>query len=241
MRFLFHAGQILNIKACVSLLISILSQLLNPRLFACLIRTFPLHAPILDVCRHVMLNPTTLIAASAAIALLTEVCAGPLALRNEEPPQPACTSPFQPFVYAGCFSDPSSPRGLLYSSGLPTQNMTVETCVAYCKGMPTSSYSQLLPDMYRQRLQVCWFGILWRVLLRCFGQWCSTPRERLLVPLHGKLERGLWWKRYSLDLPGSYISSCERQYNLRLPVFRMLLGGDIRSLLGVDANPTEHI
>ncbi|KIM95067.1 hypothetical protein OIDMADRAFT_149202 [Oidiodendron maius Zn] len=81
-----------------------------------------------------MISLRAFITASAAVTLIAGVTAGPVVQRNEEPPQPACTSPFQPFVYAGCFSDPSSPRGLLYDSGLPTQNMTVEICVAFCKG-----------------------------------------------------------------------------------------------------------
>ena len=71
--------------------------------------------------------------ASAALTLFSGVNAG-LVQRNEEPAQPSCTD-FTPFVYSGCFQDPSSPsRALLYNSGLNTQNMTVETCVAFCKG-----------------------------------------------------------------------------------------------------------
>ncbi|KAH8658736.1 WSC domain-containing protein [Tricladium varicosporioides] len=55
--------------------------------------------------------------------------------RNQEPSKPSCTD-FTPFVYAGCFEDPPSPapHTLLYTSGLSTQNMTIETCVAFCKG-----------------------------------------------------------------------------------------------------------
>lgn len=49
-------------------------------------------------------------------------------------PLPPCTSPFQPFVYAGCFKDPSSPPALTFRSSLSTQNMTIEICVAECKG-----------------------------------------------------------------------------------------------------------
>jgi hypothetical protein len=91
--------------------------------------------PSFEVSYNTMLDLKTFIAASAAAALFAGARASELVVRNGEPAKPACTTPFQPFVYAGCFSDPSSPQGLLYTSGLPTQNMTVEICVAFCKGM----------------------------------------------------------------------------------------------------------
>lgn len=47
---------------------------------------------------------------------------------------PPCTAPFQPFVYSGCFQDPTSQPALDYRSSLPSNNMTVELCVAECKG-----------------------------------------------------------------------------------------------------------
>lgn len=47
---------------------------------------------------------------------------------------PPCTTPFQPFVYSGCFQDLSSPPALAYRSSLSIDNMTVELCVAECKG-----------------------------------------------------------------------------------------------------------
>ncbi|TVY89537.1 WSC domain-containing protein, partial [Lachnellula willkommii] len=74
--------------------------------------------------------------ASAALTLFSGVNAGLVTLdqRNQEQPAaPSCTS-YTPFVYSGCFKDPGSPRALLYDSGLNTQNMTVEICVAFCKG-----------------------------------------------------------------------------------------------------------
>ena len=81
-----------------------------------------------------MLNLKSFVAASAALTLVSGVSANVVAKRNEEPAQPSCTN-FTPFVYAGCYQDPSSPeRALLYNSNLPTQNMTVEICVAFCKG-----------------------------------------------------------------------------------------------------------
>ncbi|KAF4632114.1 hypothetical protein G7Y89_g6010 [Cudoniella acicularis] len=73
-------------------------------------------------------------ATSVVLALFAGVDAG-LAIRNQEPSKPSCTD-FTPFVYAGCFQDPPSPapHTLLYTSGLNTTDMTIETCVAFCKG-----------------------------------------------------------------------------------------------------------
>jgi hypothetical protein len=83
-----------------------------------------------------MFDLKSLLVASAAATLFTGAGASAsVALkRNEEPAQPSCVN-FTPFVYAGCFQDPSSPeRALLYNSNLPTDAMTVEKCVAFCKG-----------------------------------------------------------------------------------------------------------
>ncbi|PMD34140.1 WSC-domain-containing protein [Hyaloscypha variabilis F] len=82
-----------------------------------------------------MLNLNYFTAAAAALTLVSGVNAGsgPILMgRNQEPSQPSCTN-FTPFKYAGCFKDLSAPRALLFS-GPNTQNMTVETCVAFCKG-----------------------------------------------------------------------------------------------------------
>lgn len=88
-----------------------------------------------------MLNLNFFSAAAAAFTLVSSVNAGgyPVNMmrRNQEPSQPSCTN-YTPFKYAGCFKDLSSPRALLYT-GPSTQNMTVETCVAFCKGMPTTN------------------------------------------------------------------------------------------------------
>jgi hypothetical protein len=75
----------------------------------------------------------SLAAASAALTLFSGVNAGISVKRTGGPALPSCTD-FTPFVYAGCFTDPSTPRALLYSSNLDTQTMTVEKCVAFCKG-----------------------------------------------------------------------------------------------------------
>lgn len=72
-----------------------------------------------------MVGLKSFIAASAASALFIGANAGALVKRNEEPAQPSCVN-YTPFVYAGCFQDPSSPRALLYNSNLPTNEMTVE-------------------------------------------------------------------------------------------------------------------
>ncbi|KAK3943042.1 WSC domain-containing protein [Diplogelasinospora grovesii] len=66
-------------------------------------------------------------AALAAVAILGRVQAWTV-------PLPPCTSPFQPFVYSGCFADTGSPDALSFRSPLDQQNMTIETCVAECKG-----------------------------------------------------------------------------------------------------------
>jgi len=82
-----------------------------------------------------MLN-LSLIAASAAATLFAGVNAGEFGLigkRTGGPAQPSCTD-YTPFVYAGCFTDSGSPRALLYSSDLDRNTMTVEKCVAFCKG-----------------------------------------------------------------------------------------------------------
>ncbi|KAE8451985.1 hypothetical protein EG329_002150 [Mollisiaceae sp. DMI_Dod_QoI] len=84
-----------------------------------------------------MLSFKSLAAASAALTFFSGVNAGypvEVVKRNQEPSQPSCTD-FTPFVYAGCFENLGSPfpDTLLYK-GPNTQNMTVETCVAFCKG-----------------------------------------------------------------------------------------------------------
>ncbi|GKU17473.1 unnamed protein product [Fusarium langsethiae] len=50
---------------------------------------------------------------------------------------PPCLDPFQPYVAAGCFQDGvqgSNAGALIYRSGQNQYNMTVEKCVAECKG-----------------------------------------------------------------------------------------------------------
>lgn len=82
-----------------------------------------------------MLGPSTLFAASAAFTVLMGVDAANISPVSQEPAQPACTKYFQSFVYAGCFKDIGDPRALLYDSKLPVLDMTVEKCVAFCKGI----------------------------------------------------------------------------------------------------------
>jgi hypothetical protein len=78
------------------------------------------------------MNFKSFVTASAALVLCQGV--GASAVRRWSTAGPSCTD-FTPYVYAGCFSDPSSPRALPFSSSdLNTQNMTVEICVAFCKG-----------------------------------------------------------------------------------------------------------
>jgi hypothetical protein len=46
---------------------------------------------------------------------------------------PPCLSSFKPFVYSGCFQD-GSPNTLSFRSDADAQNMTVQGCMAECKG-----------------------------------------------------------------------------------------------------------
>lgn len=71
-----------------------------------------------------MFNLKSVLAASAAATLFVGANANAIVKRNEEPAQPSCVS-FTPFVYAGCFADPSSPRGLLYNSNLPVSKKLI--------------------------------------------------------------------------------------------------------------------
>ncbi|GFP52224.1 WSC domain-containing protein ARB_07867 [Trichoderma asperellum] len=68
----------------------------------------------------------------AAVATLSFV-ASTQAWNVELPP---CLDKFQPFVYSGCFQDggPGKPNALIFRSSLSSDNMTVEECVADCKG-----------------------------------------------------------------------------------------------------------
>ena len=67
------------------------------------------------------------LAALAALSLVQNVHSWNIDL-------PICTEPFQPFVYSGCYQDLKSPNALIFRSDLDTQSMTVELCVAECKG-----------------------------------------------------------------------------------------------------------
>ncbi|KAH8884169.1 WSC-domain-containing protein [Thozetella sp. PMI_491] len=65
--------------------------------------------------------------AVAAVAIIGRVQATEYIL-------PPCTSPFQPFVYSGCFSNPGNPNALSWQTDLSFNSVTVESCVAECKG-----------------------------------------------------------------------------------------------------------
>jgi hypothetical protein len=69
------------------------------------------------------------LAAVAALSLVNSA----QAWYNELPP---CLTPFDPFVYTGCYDNgqPGTKEALSLRTDLDTQNMTVETCVAECKG-----------------------------------------------------------------------------------------------------------
>jgi len=71
----------------------------------------------------------TSLAAVAAVALLQGVQAW-------NPELPPCLDTFRPFVYAGCFQD--TPAGgeptLDWRTNLDQNDMTIEKCMAECKG-----------------------------------------------------------------------------------------------------------
>ncbi|KAK4146929.1 WSC domain-containing protein [Dichotomopilus funicola] len=71
--------------------------------------------------------PLRTAAAFAAVVLAAHVQA-------TEVPLPPCLDPFQPFVYSGCFQETSNTQLLPYRSPSTPDNMTVEECVAECKG-----------------------------------------------------------------------------------------------------------
>lgn len=67
------------------------------------------------------------IVATATIALLQTSNAWNIEL-------PSCLDKFQPFVSVGCFNDAGASPALIYRSSQSQQQMTVEKCVAECKG-----------------------------------------------------------------------------------------------------------
>lgn len=70
---------------------------------------------------------------------------------------PSCSC-YTPYKYAGCFEDPSTPTtALIYRTDLPSGNMTVEVCTAFCKGIASSTMPFEHPaDSNREWLSICW-------------------------------------------------------------------------------------
>lgn len=64
-------------------------------------------------------------------AVLAALLAQPALAWNTEYPQ--CPSYFTPFDYVGCYNDPDG-TALPFRSNVISDNMTVETCQAICKG-----------------------------------------------------------------------------------------------------------
>jgi hypothetical protein len=75
----------------------------------------------------------SLLAATTALSLFQRTNAR-VTRRNGTPAGPFCTD-FTPFTYAGCFTDPGSPRALPFPSNISSNAMTTEICVSFCKGM----------------------------------------------------------------------------------------------------------
>lgn len=76
--------------------------------------------------------------------------------RNDGPTAPPCGVPFTPYLYAGCYTDPKSPRALVFAPvALNRQNMTVETCAAVCKGTCSEKHSSTLcTDVFQETISV---------------------------------------------------------------------------------------
>lgn len=70
-----------------------------------------------------------LLAALAALSIVPHARAWYIEL-------PTCLEPFQPFVQVGCFDNglPGEKLALAIETDLDGQNMTIEMCVAECKG-----------------------------------------------------------------------------------------------------------
>jgi hypothetical protein len=82
---------------------------------------------------------TSVAAVSAALAILVSTTTAAavdhsLSRRNAIVPAPPCTYPFTNFNYVGCYTDPSSPRALIFDPGLDFDTMTPSLCIAACKG-----------------------------------------------------------------------------------------------------------
>jgi hypothetical protein len=81
-----------------------------------------------------MFSLKSFVIATASLTILPFANAG-IVKRNQEPDQPSCVD-FTPFTYAGCFRSPPGQAfdTLLFTGTLDKSNMTIEKCVAYCKG-----------------------------------------------------------------------------------------------------------
>jgi len=92
-----------------------------------------------------MLSFNALSVAAAVSGLFLGINAGPLLAERWAPVLPTCSNTTD-FVYAGCFIDPSSPSALIFRTDLNSQNMTVEICVDFCKGMLFPYLDELMID-----------------------------------------------------------------------------------------------
>ncbi|KAM3070359.1 hypothetical protein ACMFMG_010190 [Clarireedia jacksonii] len=80
-----------------------------------------------------MLTTKAYFMATAVSTIVMSVTAGSLLVERTQPDLPSCTN-HTAFVYAGCFKDPSTPSALIERANLDFQNMTIQTCVDFCKG-----------------------------------------------------------------------------------------------------------
>ena len=183
----------------------------------------------------------SLLTASAAASLLgSAVEAGviPLLPRNDYPAQPPCMYPYTPFVYSGCYVDPSLPtRALDWSPDLNSQNMTVELCTSSCKGTsyPYDVMCVFGPAVIALTIASKWLPVrgprvLWGMFLRRCCEWTSCAlRIRLLVCLHWQQCRDLRRLRFCFHIYGSHFHPGQQSDHYGLRGTWMLLRGHQRS------------
>jgi hypothetical protein len=83
-----------------------------------------------------------------ALALSLFSVASTSAVKRWGVPLPACV-PTTPFVYAGCFTDSGNPGALSYRTDLDFNNLTVEACVDFCKGISHFPLAVDITDFYK--------------------------------------------------------------------------------------------
>lgn len=168
----------------------------------------------------------SLFAATLALSGLSSVAAAALIPRNDYAAQPPCTYPFTPFDYVGCYVDPSTPyRALTFNPQIPRDNMTVELCVASCKGQsyprPVTSFITFETLItYSERFSLRRSRILRRMLLWRFRFGACDHARPMHISLPRKQLGDLRRLRSSFDLPGPYLCTREQCKDIIVVVLR---------------------